>query len=76
MYAVNGGPVKYGTVLRAATTTVGTGGRGTPEYVPAQIVSDVVDYYGSPDHKLWPGMETPIVDILCHHVQVLQLRFR
>jgi hypothetical protein len=79
VYAVNGGPVEYGTVLGnvlpAATTTVGTGGRGTSEYVSAQIVSDVVDYYGSPDHKLWAGMEKPVVDMLCHHVQDVNAAF-
>jgi hypothetical protein len=58
-----------GNTLNAATTTVGAGGPGTPEYISAAIVSDIVNHYGSPDHKLIPGMEPSIVNMLCHHIQ-------
>jgi uncharacterized protein YukE len=68
-----GDALQYGTVLgntlQAATTTTGSGGPGTPEYISAEIVSDVVNYYGSPDHGLLPGMQQPIVGMLCHHIQ-------
>lgn len=58
-----------GGVVNAATTFVGSGGRGTPEYASAQIVSDFVHFFGDDPGKLWPGMEQDVVDMLTHHIQ-------
>jgi hypothetical protein len=60
-----------GGVLNAATTFVGTGGPGTQDYNSAEIVGDLVHYFGEHPNDVPMGMEQSIVDILCHHIQDL-----
>ena len=67
------GRISLGELLKAATTTVGSGGPGSPEYVSAEIVGDLVHYFataeGAANHVM--GLEDAFTDILTTHVQAV-----
>jgi len=62
-----------GDTLTAATTTVGAGGPGSPEYASAEIVGDLVHYWANTEggaDRIF-GLEDAITDILTTHVQAV-----
>lgn len=73
LYGRNGHPGNYGyalsKLLDSATQPVGAGGKGTPEYISAAVVADMVGHYGS--HKIGLNMQQGIVDILTRHVHAV-----
>jgi hypothetical protein len=67
------GRISLGELLKAATTTVGAGGPGSPEYASAEIVGDLVHYFATTDgaaNKVM-GLEDAFTDILTTHVQAV-----
>lgn len=67
------GRMSLGDLLRAATTKVGAGAPGSPEYASAEIVGDLVHYFataeGAGDRVM--GLEDAFTDILTTHVQAV-----
>jgi len=55
--------------LQSATSPVGPGGEGSPEYISAELVADLVDHYS--DHDLNMQLEDGLANILTNHVQAV-----
>ena len=60
-----------GRTLDAATSYVGPGGPGSRNYASAEIVGDLVHFYGTHPDRLPLLMRQPLVNILTHHVQAV-----
>lgn len=75
----NGSPyiqhnLTLGDALTAATSIVGPGGPGTPEFVSAEIAADHVDYWANAegdDLMRYQGLEQATTDILTQHVHAV-----
>ncbi len=67
------GRMSLGELLKSATTTVGAGGPGSPEYASAEIVGDLVHYFATADDAANSvmGLEDAFTDILTTHVQAV-----
>ena len=67
------GRISLGELLKAATTTVGAGGPGSPEYASAEIVGDLVHYFATAEDAAnrVMGLEDAFTDILTTHVQAV-----
>lgn len=67
------GRMSLGDLLRSATTKVGAGGPGSPEYASAEIVGDLVHYFATADDAAnsVTGLEDAFTDILTTHVQAV-----
>ncbi|GMA88266.1 hypothetical protein GCM10025868_35160 [Angustibacter aerolatus] len=60
-----------GGTLEAATSYVGPGGEGTRNYDSADIVQDMVHWYGTHPDRYPITMDQHVVDILSHHIQAV-----
>lgn len=62
-----------GEMLTAATSPVGVGDAGSPEYLSAEIVSELVDYWAGQgsDGPGFEGFEDAMADILTTHVHAV-----
>lgn len=58
-----------GKFLESATLPKGAGEEGSPEYISADLVADLVDYYAA--HDLGLNMDESIVNILTNHVEAV-----
>ena len=81
MYDRDGGGAPYiqhnltlGDALTAATSIVGPGEEGSPQFVSAQIAADHVDYWANAegdDLMRYQGLEQATTDILTQHVHAV-----
>lgn len=81
MYDRDGGGAPYiqhnltlGEALTAATSIVGAGEEGSPQYVSAEIAADHVDYWANAegdDLLRYQGLEQATTDILTQHVHAV-----